>query len=959
MAKAIKPTIRFAADFDAYKRELKRAIGATDKFDRSLKGAGKRNNFRSIGKAALGAAAGIGAVTLAANELKKSVQATSNLAKATRQLQRATGLTAEEASQLAAVLQVRGIGTDKLGRSFTKLAGQIESAKEGSGAAADAFKQLGVQQDAIRAGDVSSILVQSADGFQKLGDSTTKANVAQQLFGRNSRDLIPLLEGGGKALRDQLGLAPKLSQEQVKQALAATVAQRNFNLALLNLRVTIGLAVLPYLSKAATALSNFITQVQKGVGLGGALRDRFLALSDSINKLVSPLTKTDNRLVNIGVTLAGIAATLAGAKLIAGLTGFGGALIGIFSNPYLAAAVGVAGLIAGIGAAAVVAYKKSKPFKDLIDDIGRTLRPIFQRLGETAKKELPKVGREFNKLVKDLSELLKTLRPVLLPIIRLLGKGIEGSIRMWPVWFAIAGKAVRITTTVLRAFASAVRAVIKVAGDFKTAIKSAFGQALNPIEKVISAIRTLLREAKKLPGVSVLGSVLGTIAPRSVSPSARGAMSAASGSGMAVSRASSSAFARTAISVDSNSSPGLVQQRITELEKSIATYENALAKVEDRTDSAGKRARQQFKEKLADYRLELSNLERRQQGESAIEGILQRIADLRIQTAKAAADELGTSLNQREAERARLRSLAAAAEFSREQARLSAEASTSDASYVSQRASLVTQRDMAAIEATDPRVQARYARERERAQRDLARAEARGDLDDKDAALAQLAQLEERYGADRAKRLQAEIDELDGIEQERRDNAQRALDELRLAEQERLDALKAEAIEAANTTSAISALATGLGGAASTVAGFLRAAVLFAGGGTGGQQLSSPGSVQDFLRSLLGVGGFTLDTGEVPLFGGQPSGSKKPTIPRKPKSKRRASGGFLSSTPGALTLVGETGPEYVTRDGLVLSGSRTQRMGSAGGVTLNVYPRTSANDPVELARALGWQLATR
>lgn len=954
MAKAIKPTIRFAADFDAYKRELKRAIGATDKFDRSLKGAGKRNNFRSIGKAALGAAAGIGAVTIAANELKKSVKATSDLAKATRQLQRATGLTAEEASQLAAVLQVRGIGTDKLGRSFVTLARQIESAQTGAGGAADAFRQLGVSQDAIRAGDVSSILVQSADGFEKLGDGTDKAAIAQQLFGRSSRDLIPLLEGGGKALRDQLGLAPKLSQEQVQQALAATVAQRNFNLALLNLRVTIGLAVLPYLSKAATALSNFITQVQQGVGFGGALRDRFLALSDSVNKLVSPLTKTDNRLVNIGVALAGIATALAGGKLIAGLTGFGGALVGIFANPYLAAAVGIAGLIAGIGAAAFVAYKKSKPFKELIDDIGRTLRPVFRSIGETAKKELPKVGREFGRMTKELGALLEELRPVLLPIIRLLGKTFETTIRGIAPALKIAATAIRGATTAMRGMSAAMKVVIKIASDFKGAIKTAFGQALGPINSVISAIRTLLREAKKLPGVSALGGILGAVAPRSVTPGARGAASAAA-------RSASSPVARSAISIDSNSSPGLVQQRILELEKSIATYENALARVEDRTDSAGKRARQQFKERLADYRLELSNLERRQQSESAIEGILQRIADLRIQTARAAADELGTSLNQREAERARLRNLAAAAEFTREQARLSAEASTADADYTSRRADLVTQRNMAATEATDPRVQARYAREREKAQRDLARAEARGDLEAKDAALAQLAALEERYGANRAARLQAEIDELDRLEQERRDNAQRALDELRLSEQERLDALKGEAIEAANTTAAIGALSTGLQGMYSSVLGFLRAAGQAATGNLrGGPQINTPGGVQDFLRLLFGAG-FTLDTGEVPLFGGQPSGAKKPTIPKKPKSKGkgRASGGFLATGPGALTLVGETGPEYVTRDGLVLSGSRTQRIGSAGGVTLNVYPRTSANDPVELARALGWQLATR
>ena len=78
-------------------------------------------------------------------------------------------------------------------------------------------------------------------------------------------------------------------------------------------------------------------------------------------------------------------------------------------------------------------------------------------------------------------------------------------------------------------------------------------------------------------------------------------------------------------------------------------------------------------------------------------------------------------------------------------------------------------------------------------------------------------------------------------------------------------------------------------------------------------------------------------------------------IKYKKPSKKRASGGLLSR--GALTLVGETGPELVM-GGNVYSATRTARMSGAG-VTLNVYPQTTADDPVALARALGWQLATR
>lgn len=83
------------------------------------------------------------------------------------------------------------------------------------------------------------------------------------------------------------------------------------------------------------------------------------------------------------------------------------------------------------------------------------------------------------------------------------------------------------------------------------------------------------------------------------------------------------------------------------------------------------------------------------------------------------------------------------------------------------------------------------------------------------------------------------------------------------------------------------------------------------------------------------------------------------SLPRRGRggraNRRRASGGMLSRA--GLTLVGETGPELIS-GGNVYSATRTARM-SGSGVTLNVYPQTTADDPVALARALGWQLATR
>ena len=82
----------------------------------------------------------------------------------------------------------------------------------------------------------------------------------------------------------------------------------------------------------------------------------------------------------------------------------------------------------------------------------------------------------------------------------------------------------------------------------------------------------------------------------------------------------------------------------------------------------------------------------------------------------------------------------------------------------------------------------------------------------------------------------------------------------------------------------------------------------------------------------------------------------KPDLKGHPFANK-VSGGML--TPGALTLVGETGPELIV-GGKVMSATRTNRMGGGQGMNITVNAvGAAADDPMLLARQLGWQLATR
>lgn len=319
-----------AGDADSLKKTVNKSLGQLDRLDKGAQKTSK-GGFRQIGKAAIGAAAGIGAVAIASNELKTSVTQTVDLAKSTRALQRATGLAAEDASALAAVLKVRGMDTNKLGRSFTTLARQIEAAKTGTGGAADAFAKLGVSQRAIASGNFNQVLLGIADGFNKLGDGTSKASVAQQLFGRNSRDLLPLLEGGSQKLREQLGLAPQLSQAQVKQSLAMVNAQRQVDLALMNVRTTLGTTLMPVLADGANKLAKFVTEMKTGKGEGGEFAEKIRKIWESVKPAVKQLVDfgkavfnfaaNNPEVVKIAASLAAVGLAIKGIKFVSAVSG--------------------------------------------------------------------------------------------------------------------------------------------------------------------------------------------------------------------------------------------------------------------------------------------------------------------------------------------------------------------------------------------------------------------------------------------------------------------------------------------------------------------------------------------------------------------------------------------------------------------------------------------------------------
>lgn len=200
-------------------------------------------SFKSMARAAVTAGAGFAAAYVGLSKAKEAVHATEELAHSTLGLERAFGLSTKAASEWSAVATARGMDPSKLSVGFTKLAKSVEAYQQGSKPAVSAFKELGLSQSDVAAGqhDFQGLLEKTMTAFGRMEGGTRKAALAQTLFGRSYKQLLPLLSSGDAGFAHQAALAEKygatLNGHSIKSTEDLIAAQRELKFAQLGLQI--------------------------------------------------------------------------------------------------------------------------------------------------------------------------------------------------------------------------------------------------------------------------------------------------------------------------------------------------------------------------------------------------------------------------------------------------------------------------------------------------------------------------------------------------------------------------------------------------------------------------------------------------------------------------------------------------------------------------------------------------
>jgi len=221
-------------------------------------------------------------------------------------LRKISGLTVEQLGGLEKQAKLNGSSLDQVARAVGVMSKNMY-------AGSDAFKALGIQTLAADGGlrDVNAVLLDVADRFSRMKDGAEKSALANQIFGKSGRDLIPMLSEGRAAM--EAATASYAKNSGMTQKLAEDSDRFNDILTMLGGRVTavknsfVG-ELLPTLINIGNAMltttegtnkfsfaAQVVVPVLKGLALAGyTVVDTFRGMGREIGARAAQLTALAN-----------------------------------------------------------------------------------------------------------------------------------------------------------------------------------------------------------------------------------------------------------------------------------------------------------------------------------------------------------------------------------------------------------------------------------------------------------------------------------------------------------------------------------------------------------------------------------------------------------------------------------------------------------------------------------------
>ena len=292
---------RLQFDINA-KDKTKRAFSS---LKRGLKGVSKAVFNMKTGLAAVAGVTGLGLL------IRNSLQSIDKLGKLSRQV----FISTERLGAFRLSAELGGTSLEAFAKGVRTMAVGINDwLVKGTGIAQDAFKQLGITQEELRAtnGDLFAQFEIVADALRNMKDGTDKTAAAYKLFGGRNIELLTAIENGTMGMEEQFKMAKRLGLVMSKDVVG-TVEQANDSMAMLKLGL-VGLtqqfsaALAPAILRVSDNLrEKFLHWVEKShgsiTGFGNYLADE---LVESLGKFAEIMIHITEATINTAIAMGNL-----------------------------------------------------------------------------------------------------------------------------------------------------------------------------------------------------------------------------------------------------------------------------------------------------------------------------------------------------------------------------------------------------------------------------------------------------------------------------------------------------------------------------------------------------------------------------------------------------------------------------------------------------------------------------
>lgn len=176
-----------------------------------------------------------------------------------------TGVAVGTLSGLGFAAEQSGASLGAVERSMFGLSRSMFDLSRGSGEAVDAYSRLGLTFEDVKGLSPEEQLFKVADGMTAVEDTSLRGALAQRIFGRAGRELLPLLALGSEGIRELIDeadtLGRVLTEKDTKAAAELTDALNRVRTVTKALSISVGGALAP----AFTRLADFASTTAAGL----------------------------------------------------------------------------------------------------------------------------------------------------------------------------------------------------------------------------------------------------------------------------------------------------------------------------------------------------------------------------------------------------------------------------------------------------------------------------------------------------------------------------------------------------------------------------------------------------------------------------------------------------------------------------------------------------------------------